>query len=91
MPLAGLHERMMCPRCGNRRVKLTFDPPPTAARARGRREMPRPRERAGPDRDWEPARACLLRTKGPIRPAQQKGPREFEARPKVPPTNQTKG
>ena len=33
MPLAGLFERMMCPRCGNRRVNLIFDPPPVAARA----------------------------------------------------------
>src|SRR5271163_5263842 len=34
MPLAGLRERMMCPRCGNRRVNLIFDPPsPVAARA----------------------------------------------------------
>jgi len=28
MSLAGLRERMMCPRCGNRRVNLIFDPPP---------------------------------------------------------------
>jgi hypothetical protein len=33
MPLAGLRERMMCPRCGNRRVNLIFDPPPVAKRA----------------------------------------------------------
>jgi hypothetical protein len=33
MPLAGLRERMMCPRCGNRRVNLIFDPPPAAVRA----------------------------------------------------------
>jgi hypothetical protein len=33
MPLASLRERMMCPRCGNRRVNLIFDPPPAAARA----------------------------------------------------------
>ena len=32
MPLAGLRERMMCPRCGNRR-HLIFDPPSVAARA----------------------------------------------------------
>ena len=31
-PLAGLRERIMCPRCGNRRVNLIFDPPPVAAR-----------------------------------------------------------
>ena len=34
MSLAGLRERMMCPRCGNRRVNLIFDPPPIASRAR---------------------------------------------------------
>jgi hypothetical protein len=33
MPLAGLRERMMCPRCGNRRVNLIFDPPAVAMRA----------------------------------------------------------
>jgi hypothetical protein len=33
MPLGGLRERLMCPRCGNRRVILIFDPPPVAARA----------------------------------------------------------
>jgi hypothetical protein len=33
MPLAGLRERMMCPRCGNRRVNLIFDPPSVATRA----------------------------------------------------------
>ena len=33
MPLAGLRERMMCPRCGNRRVSLIFDPPSTAKSA----------------------------------------------------------
>jgi hypothetical protein len=33
MSLAGLRERMMCPRCGNRRINLIFDPPPAAARA----------------------------------------------------------
>jgi hypothetical protein len=31
--LAGLRERMMCPRCGNRRVNLIFEPPPVAKRA----------------------------------------------------------
>ena len=33
MPLAGLRERMMCPRCGNRRVSLNFDPPTAAKTA----------------------------------------------------------
>ncbi len=33
MSLAGLRERMMCPRCGNRRVNLIFDPPTHAKRA----------------------------------------------------------
>jgi hypothetical protein len=33
MSLSGLRERMMCPRCGNRRVNLIFDPPPVAKRA----------------------------------------------------------
>jgi hypothetical protein len=35
MPLAGMSERMMCPRCGNRRVNLIFEPPTNAGRARG--------------------------------------------------------
>src|SRR5271156_2691026 len=35
MPLAGLGDRMMCPRCGNRRVNLIFEPPPVAGRAAG--------------------------------------------------------
>jgi hypothetical protein len=35
MPLAGLREHMTCPRCGNRRVNLIFDPPPAGARADG--------------------------------------------------------
>ena len=33
MPLAGLHDRMMCPRCGGRRVNLIFEPPTIAGRA----------------------------------------------------------
>ena len=33
MPLAGLQGRMMCPRCGNRRVSLIFEPPAAAGRA----------------------------------------------------------
>jgi hypothetical protein len=33
MPLSGMRERMMCPRCGNRRVNLIFEPPPVAKRA----------------------------------------------------------
>jgi hypothetical protein len=33
MPLAGLRDRLMCPRCGNRRVNLIFDPPPVAKRS----------------------------------------------------------
>ena len=33
MPLAGLSDRMMCPRCGGRRVNLIFEPPPMADRA----------------------------------------------------------
>jgi hypothetical protein len=33
MPLSGLRERMMCPRCGNRRVNLIFEPPSVAKRA----------------------------------------------------------
>ena len=33
MPLSGLRERMMCPRCGNRRVNLIFEPPQVANRA----------------------------------------------------------
>jgi hypothetical protein len=32
MPLSGLRERMMCPRCGNRRVNLIFGPPSVAKR-----------------------------------------------------------
>jgi hypothetical protein len=32
MPLSALRERMMCPRCGNRRVNLIFDPPPASKR-----------------------------------------------------------
>jgi hypothetical protein len=35
MPLAGLGDRMMCPRCGNRRVNLIFEPPPIAGRVAG--------------------------------------------------------
>jgi hypothetical protein len=33
MSLAGLNDRMMCPRCGNRRVNLIFEPPTVASRA----------------------------------------------------------
>ena len=33
MLLAGLRERLMCPRCGNRRVNLVFEPPSVAKRA----------------------------------------------------------
>jgi hypothetical protein len=33
MPLAGLSNRMMCPRRGNRRVNLMFEPPSVAGRA----------------------------------------------------------
>ena len=33
MSLAGLRERMMCPKCGNRRINLIFDPPPVVKRA----------------------------------------------------------
>ena len=36
MPLATLGDRIMCPRCGNRRVNLIFEPPPVAGRAQGR-------------------------------------------------------
>jgi hypothetical protein len=32
-PLSGLRERMMCPRRGDRRVNLIFEPPPVAKRA----------------------------------------------------------
>ena len=32
MPLSGLQERTVCPRCGNRRVNLIFEPPPVARR-----------------------------------------------------------
>jgi hypothetical protein len=35
MSLAGLNDRMMCPRCGNRRVNLIFEPPMIAGRAGG--------------------------------------------------------
>jgi hypothetical protein len=35
MPLAGLHDHMMCPRGGNRRVNPIFEPPPVARRAQG--------------------------------------------------------
>jgi hypothetical protein len=46
MPLSGLRERMMCPRCGNRRVNLIFEPP--AARsgrlAEGHGTTRRPRQ-----------------------------------------------
>jgi hypothetical protein len=33
MSRAGLNDRMMCPRCGNRRVNLIFEPPKVASRA----------------------------------------------------------
>jgi len=33
MSLAGLNDRMMCPRRGNRRVNLIFEPPTIAGRA----------------------------------------------------------
>lgn len=33
MPLAALGERMMCPRCGSRRVSVIFEPPTIAGRA----------------------------------------------------------
>jgi DNA-directed RNA polymerase subunit RPC12/RpoP len=33
MPLSGLGERMVCPRCGYRRVNLIFEPPAAAKRA----------------------------------------------------------
>jgi hypothetical protein len=33
MPIAGLAERMMCPRCGNRKVSLIFEPPTVSGRA----------------------------------------------------------
>jgi hypothetical protein len=33
MPLSGMRDRMMCPRCGNRRVNLIFEPPSVAKRA----------------------------------------------------------
>jgi hypothetical protein len=32
-PVSKLSERMMCPRCGNRRVTLIFEPPRVAGRA----------------------------------------------------------
>ena len=32
MPLTGLSDRMMCPRCGNGRVNLIFEPPPKVER-----------------------------------------------------------
>ena len=35
MPLAGLNDRMMCPRCGNRRINLMFEPPAGAGRVQG--------------------------------------------------------
>ncbi len=35
MPLAGLGDRMICPRCGAHRVNLMFEPPPVAGRADG--------------------------------------------------------
>jgi hypothetical protein len=35
MSLAGLNDRMMCPRCGSRRINLIFEPPTIAGRARG--------------------------------------------------------
>jgi hypothetical protein len=35
MPLAGLGDRMMRPRCSNRRVNLMFEPPPVAGRSAG--------------------------------------------------------
>ena len=34
MSLAALNDRMMCPRCGSRRVNLIFEPPTIAGRAR---------------------------------------------------------
>jgi hypothetical protein len=33
MSLSDLRERMMCPRCGNRRGNLIFEPPSVAKRA----------------------------------------------------------
>ena len=33
MPLAALSERMMCPRCGSRRINLLFEPPTIMGRA----------------------------------------------------------
>lgn len=33
LPLASAAERMRCPRCGNRRVSLIFEPPPTVRAA----------------------------------------------------------
>jgi DNA-directed RNA polymerase subunit RPC12/RpoP len=33
-PLARLESRLMCPRCGSRRVVLMFQPPPVEQRAR---------------------------------------------------------
>jgi hypothetical protein len=34
MSLVGLNERMMCSRCGSRRINLIFEPPTIAGRAR---------------------------------------------------------
>ena len=33
LPLAMMSERMRCPKCGNRRVSLIFEPPPSARAA----------------------------------------------------------
>ena len=35
IPLAGLHDRMMRPHCGHRRVNLVVEPPPVAGRVTG--------------------------------------------------------
>jgi len=36
-PLARLESRLMCPRCGNRRVVLMFQPPPESQRAKAKK------------------------------------------------------
>lgn len=33
-PVARLHERLMCPRCGSYRIAVMFDPPPEHGRSR---------------------------------------------------------
>ena len=74
VPLSGPRERMMCPRCGNRRVNLIFEPPPVAERLRA----PAPANWLAPLRakDTATSPCAASRAKGVhVRPA------DFEAEP----------